>query len=185
MLLLLDIIYRSLMIALAIVGFYLMMHRYDFFSIYNMFLAFVKTQHNVVIKCFRCDLGGEYTSNKFFELLVSNGIVHQTSFTDTPEQNRLAERNRHHIIETTHSLLLLAFLLSEVRAEVILTIVHVIKRILSSITLGLSLFEKLYGCPLDYFVLRVFGSTSLVIHPHVEHNKLSSRSTKCFFRWLW
>ena len=150
-----------------------------------MFRAFVETQHNVVIKCFRCDLGGEYTSNKFFELLVSNGIVHQTSFTDTPEQNRLAERNRHHIIETTHSLLLLAFLLSEVRAEVILTIVHVIKRILSSITLGLSLFEKLYGCPLDYFVLRVFGSTSLVIHPHVEHNKLSSRSTKCFFRWLW
>ena len=94
------------MIALAIVGFYLMMHRYDFFSIYNMFLAFVKTQHNVVIKCFGGDFGGEYTSNKFFELLATDGTFHQTSCSNTVEQNGVVERKHRLIVKTTCSLLL-------------------------------------------------------------------------------
>jgi hypothetical protein len=37
-----------------------------------------------VIKCFRCDLGEEYTSNKFCQLLALDGTIHQTSYTDTP-----------------------------------------------------------------------------------------------------
>ena len=40
---------------------YLMKNRSEFFDIYHMFCAMVKIQHNVVIKCFRCDLSGEYT----------------------------------------------------------------------------------------------------------------------------
>ena len=59
---------------------YLMKHHFDFFNIYNMFCAFVKTQHNVVIKCFRSNLGGEYTSNKFFELLSSDGTFCDTLY---------------------------------------------------------------------------------------------------------
>jgi hypothetical protein len=66
----------------------------------------VKTQHSAVIKCFRCDLDGEYTSNKFCQLLVLDGTIYQTSCTDTSEQNGVAERKHRHIIETTHSLLL-------------------------------------------------------------------------------
>lgn len=50
-----------------------MKNHYEFFDIYCMFRAMVKTQHNVVIKCFRCDLGGEYTFKKFFELLDFDG----------------------------------------------------------------------------------------------------------------
>ena len=46
---------------------YLMKNRSEFFDIYHIFRAMVKTQHNSVIKCFRCDLGGEYTSNKIFK----------------------------------------------------------------------------------------------------------------------
>ncbi|PNX69712.1 gag-pol polyprotein, partial [Trifolium pratense] len=56
-----------------------------------MFRSMVKTQHNVVIKCFRSDLGGEYTSNKFSELLAFDGTVHQTSCTDTRQQNGVTD----------------------------------------------------------------------------------------------
>ena len=42
-----------------------MKHCFEFFEIYKAFRALVKTQHSSVIKCFSCDLGGEYTSNKF------------------------------------------------------------------------------------------------------------------------
>jgi hypothetical protein len=52
----------------------------------------VKTQHSAVIKCFRCDLGREYTSNKFYQLFALDGTIHQTSCTDTPEQNGVVEK---------------------------------------------------------------------------------------------
>ena len=35
-----------------------MKHCYEFFNVYKAFRTFVKTQHFVVIKCFRYDLGG-------------------------------------------------------------------------------------------------------------------------------
>ena len=69
---------------------YLMKNHYEFFDIYCMFRAMVKTQHNVVIKCFRCDLGGEYTSKMFSELLDFDGTIHQTSCTNTPQKNGVA-----------------------------------------------------------------------------------------------
>jgi len=57
---------------------YLIKHRSEFFEIYAAFRALIKTQHSTVIKCFRCDLGGEYTSNKFFQLLALDGTIYQT-----------------------------------------------------------------------------------------------------------
>ena len=81
-----------------------MKHRSEFFEIYAAFRALIKTQHSAVIKCFRCDLGGEYT-NKFCQMLALDGTIHQTSCTDTPEQNGVAERKHRHIVETARSLL--------------------------------------------------------------------------------
>jgi hypothetical protein len=72
---------------------YLMKHRSKFFEIYTTFQALIKTQHFIVIKCFRCDLGEEYISNKFYELLTLDEIIYQTSCTDTPEQNGVVEKN--------------------------------------------------------------------------------------------
>jgi len=54
-------------------------HYVVFFVIYTAFRALVKTQHYVVIKCFRCDLGGEYISNKLCEFFAFDGTIHQTS----------------------------------------------------------------------------------------------------------
>jgi hypothetical protein len=58
-------------------------------------------------------LGGEYTSNKIFQLFALDGTIHQTSYTDTPEQNGVAERKHRHTVETARSLLLSAFIPSE------------------------------------------------------------------------
>ncbi|PNX86333.1 hypothetical protein L195_g042411, partial [Trifolium pratense] len=125
--------------------------------------------------------GGEYTSNKFSELLAYDGTIHQSSCTDTPQQNGVAERKHRHIVETARSLLLSASVPCEFWGEAILTSVHVINRIPSSITSGLSPFEKLYGSTPDYSSLKVFGSTCFVLRPQVERNKLSPRSTICVF----
>ena len=76
-----------------------MKHWYEFFEIYKTFCDLVKTQPFVVIKCFRCDLGGEYTSNKFIELLASDGTMQQILCTNTIEQNDVAKRKYRHIVE--------------------------------------------------------------------------------------
>ena len=79
-----------------------MKHRFEFLEICIAFRALVKTQHFFVIKCFWCDLGKEYTFNKFLELLASDGTMQQTSCTDTPKQNVVAERKHRHIVETAY-----------------------------------------------------------------------------------
>jgi hypothetical protein len=90
-----------------------MKHHSKFFEIYAAFQALVKTQHSVVIKCFMCDLGGEYTCNKFFQLLALDGTIHQTSCIDTPEQNSVTERKHRQIVEIARSLLLFTSVPSE------------------------------------------------------------------------
>ena len=160
---------------------YLMKKRSDFLSIFNDFRILIKTQHSSVIKCFRCDLGGEYTSHAFTDLLALDGTIHQTSCTDTPEQNGVAERKHRHIVETARSLLLSASVPSEFWGEAVLTAAHLINRIPTSHNSGLSPFEKLYRHAPDYSSLRVFGSTCFVLRPHVERSKLSSKSAICVF----
>ena len=62
---------------------YLMKCWYDFIHVNTTFCLFVKTQHSVVIKCFRCDLGKEYTSIAFSKLLIFDGVVHYSSCINT------------------------------------------------------------------------------------------------------
>ena len=59
------------------------------------------------------DLDGEYTSNKFYQLLALDETIHQTSCIDTPEKNGVAERKHRHIVKTVCSHLLSAFVPSE------------------------------------------------------------------------
>ncbi|GJU32336.1 uncharacterized mitochondrial protein-like protein [Tanacetum coccineum] len=87
---------------------YLMKRRSDFLTIFKEFRALAKTQHSAVIKCFRCDLGGEYNSNDFVSLLKSDGTIYLTSCTDTPQQNGVSERKHRHLVETARSFLLSA-----------------------------------------------------------------------------
>ena len=160
---------------------YFMKHRSEFFDIYMAFRALVRTQHDAVIRCFRADLGGEYTSNAFERLLLSDGTVHQSSCTDTPAQNGVAERKHRHIVETARSLLLSASVPSIFWGEAVLTAVHLINRIPTALTAGISPYERLFGSAPDYSSLRVFGSTCFVLRPEAERNKLSARSAACVF----
>ncbi|GJY57080.1 retrovirus-related pol polyprotein from transposon TNT 1-94 [Tanacetum coccineum] len=160
---------------------YLMKHRSDFLIVFKEFRALVKTQHSTIMKCFRCDLGGEYTSNDFVRLLKLDGTLYQTACTDTPQENGVAERKHHHIVDTARSFLLSADVPSVFWGEAVLTTTYVIDRIPTAHNSGLSPFEKLYGTLPDYSSLHVFGCTCFILKPHVERTKLSSKSTLCVF----
>jgi len=125
-----------------------MKHLSEFFEIYAAFRVLIKPQHSAVIKYFRCDLGGEYTSNKFYQLLTLDGTIHQTSFMNILEQNSVAKRKYRHIVETTRSLLLSAFVPSEFWGEDVLAAVSLINTIPSSHSSSLSPLKSYMGTSL-------------------------------------
>ena len=65
----------------------------------------ITNQFNVKIKVFRSDNGGEYTSNAFKNHVAKHGIIHQTSFPYTPQQNGVAERKNRHLMEVARSMM--------------------------------------------------------------------------------
>jgi hypothetical protein len=74
-----------------------------------------------------------------------------------------------------------ASILSELWGEVVLTTVILIIIIQFYYILDFSLYKNLYGYTPDYFSFRAFDCTYFVLHPHIERNKLSSRSVICVF----
>ena len=119
-------------------------------------------------------MDGEYTSNKFYQLLALDGTIHQTSCTDTPEQNGVAERKHRYIVETARSLFLSTSIPNEFWGEAIITAISLINTISSSHNSGLYPFEKFYGHVPDYSSFRVFGCTCFVLCSYMKCSNLSS-----------
>ena len=108
-------------------------------------------------------VGNILSINVLCELLVSHGISHHTSCVNTLEENGVTKRKHRHVVENAYFLLLFACGPIEFLGEPVLLTVHLINKIPSSYTFGLSPFEKLYGYTTDYTSLRVFGCTYFVI----------------------
>ena len=66
----------------------------------------VLTQFGVSIKVFRSDNGGGYVKRELIEFMTLVCNLHQTSCTNTSQQNGAAERKNCHLLEVTLSLLL-------------------------------------------------------------------------------
>lgn len=81
-----------------------MINKSDVFLIFCKFYVFIVTQFNGSIKYLQSDGGGEYMSKKFKQFLDSKGMIHHISCAHTPQQNGLAERKCHHVVETSISL---------------------------------------------------------------------------------
>ena len=79
--------------------------RAELFSIFQKFHAKICTQFNTSIHILRSDNAKEYFSMPFSSFMSSHGILHQSSYAYTPQQNGVAERKNRHLVETTRTLL--------------------------------------------------------------------------------
>ena len=82
---------------------FLMKTRAELFSIFQKFHAEVRTQFNISIRILRNDNAKEYHFGPFSSFMSSYEILHQSSCTYTPQQNRVAERKNRHLVETTRT----------------------------------------------------------------------------------
>lgn len=65
----------------------------------------VQNQFGVKIKNFRLDNARDYFNQILSTYFQKEGIIHESSSVNTPQQNGVAERKNGHLLNTTRALL--------------------------------------------------------------------------------
>ncbi|KAK8921057.1 hypothetical protein KSP39_PZI020242 [Platanthera zijinensis] len=145
----------------------------------------VVQQFSGKIRVLRSDNGGEYDDRGAFgAYLADHGIIHQTTRVHTSTQNGVAERKNRKLLEVARCLLLSMHLPKYYWGDAILTVAHLINRLLSralSFDTPLSRLEQTHIVHTSHLPPRIFGSVCFV-HVHSPHrDKLDARSLRCVF----
>ena len=90
------------------------------------FVIVVKTQYERNVKIIRSDNGLEFKFGPIKEFYFNSGIVHQTSYLDTPQQNGRVERKHRHIVNVARALHFQAGLPLNFWGECVLAVAHLI-----------------------------------------------------------
>ena len=93
----------------------------------------VETQFKSKIKILHSDNGGKFVFNSFSSYLSSHGIIHQTTYPHTSEQNGVAERKNCHLLEVVRALMFQMKVPKVFWADAMLTATYLINRLLTCI----------------------------------------------------
>ena len=158
---------------------YLLLEKSEVKRVLLQFLTYTEKQFNKSVKMVRSDNGTEFMAlTSYFR---EHGIVHQTSYVATPQQNGRVERKHRHILNVSRAIMFQASLPIKFWGEAVLTAAYLINRTPSSVHKGRSPYEILHGVKPDYKQLRVFGLACYVHRAAREKDKFGSRSRQCVF----
>ena len=79
--------------------------------LFQNFHKMVCSQYNAQVQVLLSDNGGEYLSFELKRYLEAHGIIHQTTCSDTPQQNEVVERKNHHLLDVVRASLIEAHML--------------------------------------------------------------------------
>ena len=85
-------------------GFFLQ-EKSEAFEAFKKFKALVEKQSGRFIKALRTDRGGEFVSNEFNSFCEKHEIRRELTAPYTPEQNGVAERKNHTVVEMARGML--------------------------------------------------------------------------------
>ncbi|KAK2988104.1 hypothetical protein RJ640_023853 [Escallonia rubra] len=153
--------------------------------LFQQFCKMIHTQYNVRIQVLRSDNGGEYLSAELQQYLKAHGIIHQTTCSNTPQQNGVAERKNRHLLEVVRASLIEAHLPLSYWGEVLISTAYLINRVPSRTidyqTPSQALVEAIVAPVLPNLPPHVFYCVAFVhLHKH-QRNKLSPRALRCVF----
>jgi hypothetical protein len=155
---------------------YLMKLKSETSILIQNFVKMIHTQFNAKVKCIRSDNGNEFKLVKFYH---ENGILHQTSCVNTPQQNGIVERKHQHILAITRALMFQSSIPKIFWAHAISHSVHIINRLPTPYLSHKSPFEILHNTLPDITNLKVFGSLCFATTLSSHRKKLDPRSRKC------
>jgi hypothetical protein len=157
---------------------YLMKHKSETRNLLVHFINLVENQFGKRVKVVRSDNGPEFQCTHFYS---SQGIIHQTSCVNTPQQNGVAERKHRHLLNVARALLFQAHLPKQFWGDAILTATYLINRTPTPLLEGKTPFEKIFHKIPTYSHLRVFGCRCFVSTHPLRPTKFDPRSTECIF----
>ena len=161
---------------------YLMKNRFKLFFHFRAFCAEIHTQFHVYVQNLRSDNTKEYVTKQFQSFMLQHGILHQTSFVDTPAQNGVVERNNRHLLETVRALLFQMHVPKHLWVDVVSTACFLINRMPSSVLNWDTPYHILFpNKPLFPIEPQIFGCTCFVRYVHPQVSKLDHKSLKCIF----
>lgn len=67
--------------------------------LFQKFHKMIKTQYNAQIQVLCSDNGGECQNSDLQQFFEAEGIINQTTCSNTPQQNGVAERKNRHLLE--------------------------------------------------------------------------------------
>ena len=97
-------------------------------QIFKNFHAMVRTQFQMNIQVLKNDNARDFFNSTLGPFLLSNGIVHQSTCVDTPQQNGVAKRKNRHLLEVARSLLFMFNIPKRFCGEAVLTTTYLINR---------------------------------------------------------
>ena len=103
-----------------------MKHKSDVNTIFPAFHKMVKTQFDAKIQTVRSNNGREYFNQYLSSYFEKKGIVHQSSCTDTQQQNGVVERKNRHLLKVTRALIFQMNVPKTYWGKVVLTATHLI-----------------------------------------------------------
>jgi hypothetical protein len=157
---------------------HLMQHKSQTTSIIQSFSNMVQTQFKTKIKCIRLDTGLEFHMKDFFS---TQGIIHQLSCVETPQQNAIVESKHQHLLNVARSLRFQSHLPLQFWADCILSAAHIINRIPTPLISNKSSCQLLFSKIPSYSHLKVFGCLAYVSTLSRNRTKFDPRVAPCIF----
>ncbi|CAL0299836.1 unnamed protein product [Lupinus luteus] len=145
------------------------------------FSSLVNTQFGLRIKSIRSDNDKEFCLNEFY---AKNGIEHQTSCVETPQQNGIVERKHQHILGVARSLVFQSDLPHCLWNYATSHAVFLINRQPTKYLSNRSPYNVLYNSLPNISNIKVFGCLCYASTLTSHRKKLDHRSRKCIFLGL-
>ena len=128
---------------------HLIKYKSDVVSVIKQFLLYVELHFSTKVLVIRFDNAQELCEGDIKQVYRNNGIVHETSCTNTPQQNGVVERKHRHLLATARSLFFQAKLPLQYWGEALLCATYLINRMPLKPLFNKTPYEKLYNSAPD------------------------------------